>query len=49
MNYNISFKERAKIATELLSKQLPVTLEQMRTQALWLKTISNTNKKKQRG
>ena len=47
MNYNISFKEREKIAKELLSKQLPVSLEQMRAQALWLKTMSNTNKKKQ--
>ena len=48
MNYKISFRERAKLATELLSKQSPVTLEQARQQAQWLKEISTTNKKKQR-
>lgn len=27
MNYNLSFKERAKLAMELLSKQLPKTIK----------------------
>jgi hypothetical protein len=48
MNYNISFEERAKIAKTLLSKQSPATLEEAKEQALWLKTISTTKKKKQR-
>ena len=47
MNCKISFQERAKLATELLSKQSPVTLEQARQQAQWLKKISATNRKKQ--
>ena len=48
MNYKISFQERAKLATELLSKQLPVTLAQARQQVQWLKKISTTRTKKQR-
>ena len=48
MNSNISFQERAKLAKELLSKQSPVTLEQMRQQAKWLKEKSQTEKKKQK-
>jgi hypothetical protein len=48
MNYNLSFKERAKLAMELLSKQSPVTLEEARKQALWLKEQSNSKVKKQR-
>ena len=48
MNYNISFKERAKIAKALLSNQLPVTLEKARKQAQWLKEISTTKHKKQK-
>jgi hypothetical protein len=46
MNYNLSFKERAKLAMELLSKQSPVTLEEARKQALWLKEQSNSKVKK---
>ena len=48
MNCKISFQERAKVAKKLLSKQLPITLEQARAQALWLKTISITSNKKER-
>ncbi len=44
----MDFKERAKIAKELLSKQTPVTLEQAREQVQWLKTISSSNLKKYR-
>ncbi|HRA71611.1 MAG TPA: hypothetical protein PLB11_02145 [Flavobacterium sp.] len=48
MNSKISFSERAKLAQNLLSKQLPVSLEEAKEQAQWLKKISSTNKKKQR-
>ena len=34
MNYNLSFRERAKLAMEMLSKQRPFTLEEMREQAM---------------
>jgi len=44
----MSFQERAKLAKELLSKQSPVTLEQARQQAQWLKQTTSTNAKKQR-
>jgi|688.fasta_scaffold1823071_1 hypothetical protein len=44
----MDFKERAKIAKELLSKQTPITLEQAREQVQWLKTISSSNLKKYR-
>ena len=32
----LSFKERSKLALEILTKQSPVTLEQAKTQAKWL-------------
>jgi hypothetical protein len=44
----MDFKERAKIAKELLSKQTPITLEQAREQVQWLKTTSSSNLKKYR-
>ena len=44
MNYNISFKERAKLAMENLSKQAPVTLEEARQQVEWLKNTSKQGK-----
>ena len=44
MNYKISFEERAKIGMEMLSKQPPVTLEQARAQAKWLKEMSASKK-----
>ena len=37
----LTFKERAEIAIELLSKQKPVTLEEARAQAQWLKEMSS--------
>lgn len=37
MNSNLSYKERAKLAKELLSKQPPVNLEEARKQVEWLK------------
>jgi hypothetical protein len=46
MNYTMSFQERAKLATEQLSKQLPVTLEMARRQAQKLKSQSKTKLKK---
>lgn len=46
MNLKISFQERAKLAMENLSKQLPVSLEKARQQVQWLKQNSTTNKKK---
>lgn len=42
----VSFGERAKLATILLSFQKPVTLEQARAQALWLKGNSTAQHKK---
>ena len=44
MIYAMSFQERAKLATEQLSKQSPVTLKEAREQAQWLKTKSTSNK-----
>ena len=48
MNYNISFQERAKLAMEMLSKQLPITLEEARKQVTWLQQVSTSNQKKKR-
>jgi hypothetical protein len=48
MEYSISFQERAKLGMEQLSGQSPVTLEEARAQALWLKRISTSNAKKRR-
>ena len=46
--FKMSFQERAKLAMERLSKQPPTTLEQMRAQALWLKTTQNSTKNRKR-
>jgi len=43
MNKKMSFQERAKLATEQLSKQKPVTIEQMREQARRVKEHSFEN------
>lgn len=48
MNYNITFQERAKLAAEQLSKQLPVTLEMALKQVKMLKSKSNVKNKKLR-
>lgn len=48
MKYNISFLERAKLSTIILSKQPVVTLKEAKLQAQWLKTNSKTKIKKQR-
>lgn len=48
MNYKISFQERAKLGMEMLSKQLPVTLEEARAQAERLSQASKSKVKKQR-
>ena len=48
MNCKISFVERAKLAMEILSKQPPVTLEEAKAQAEWLKRTSRTKEKKQK-
>jgi hypothetical protein len=48
MKYNISFQERAKLGKELLSKQLPITLQDAKKQVEWLKQISTSKLKKQR-
>jgi len=45
MTYNISFQERAKLSTIILSKQPAVTLKEAKEQAQWLKTNSSTKKK----
>ena len=44
----MSFAERAKLSMELLSKQPPITLEEARAQAQWLKRVSVSKKKKKR-
>lgn len=46
MKSNISFRERAKLAMELLSKQSPVTYEEAKAQYLWLKTQSKSKIRK---
>jgi hypothetical protein len=46
MDYNISFRERAALAMMQLSKQSPVTLEEAREQARWLKQNTKTKKRK---
>jgi len=48
MTYKISFQERAKLSTIILSKQPAVTLKEAKEQAQWLKTNSSSKKKKQR-
>jgi hypothetical protein len=48
MNYKISFQERAKLGMVMLSKQLPVTLEEARAQAERLQKVSKSKIKKQR-
>ena len=48
MNYKISFEERTRLALENLSKQAPVTLEEARAQAQWLKLTSKSEFKKSR-
>jgi hypothetical protein len=45
MKYNISFQERARLSTIILSKQPAVTLKQAKEQAQWLKTNSSIKKK----
>jgi len=44
----MSFQERAKLGSEKLSKQLPITLIKAREQAQQLNIQSNSKKKKQR-
>ncbi len=46
MNSKMSFAERAKLSMELISKQPPITLEEARAQAQWLKRVSVSKKKK---
>jgi hypothetical protein len=48
MKYNISFLERAKLSTAILSKQPVVTLKEAKAQAQWLKNKSNSSNKKER-
>ncbi|WP_314206401.1 hypothetical protein [Capnocytophaga bilenii] len=48
MNSKMSFAERAKLSMELISKQPPITLEEARAQAQWLKRVSVSKKKKKR-
>jgi len=42
----LNFKERSKIAKEILSKQSPVTLEDAKQQVARLKRLSSSSKKK---
>lgn len=44
----ITFQELAKLNKEILSKQPPVTFEEAKAQALWLKAVSTSKNKKKR-
>jgi hypothetical protein len=46
MNFNISFVERAKLCSIILSKQPPVTIEEARKQVQWIKINSKKEKAK---
>ena len=48
MENDISFIERAKLASDILMKQPTVNLKEAKEQAQWLKTNSSSKKKKQR-
>jgi len=48
MDPKITFKERAKLAKKILSKQSPVTLEEAKKQVAFLKATSSNTKKKKR-
>ena len=48
MSYTISFQERAKLGSEELSKQQPVTLTMAKKQVEFLKKKSISKNKKQR-
>jgi hypothetical protein len=48
MNCKISFQKRAKLSMEQLAKQPPITLEEARAQAEWLKNNSVSLDKKKR-
>lgn len=48
MNYNISFQERATLATIQFSKQLPTNLEQAKKQVLWLKKTAKQTARKRK-
>jgi hypothetical protein len=48
MNFKISFQERAKLGMEMLSKRLPVTLEEAKAQSKRLSEASKSIVKKQR-
>ena len=48
MKLNISFQERARLGAELLLKQSPITLQDAKKQAEWLKQISISKNQKQR-
>jgi len=43
---NITFKQRAKLAKQILSKQLPFTYEQAKNQIAFLKANSSQKNKK---
>lgn len=46
MDPKTTFQELTKRSMEQIAKQPPVSLEEMRTQALWLKNNSSAKKKK---
>ena len=46
MNYKISFKERAEMGKQILSKKSPVTLEQAKQQVQEMKQRSTQSNKK---
>ncbi|MEL1254435.1 hypothetical protein AAEO57_11655 [Flavobacterium sp. DGU38] len=48
MNCKLTFKERAKLSMEQISKQKGVTLEQARAQAKWISEVSTSKVKKKR-
>jgi hypothetical protein len=48
MKYSVSFQERLRLSMMQLSNQSPVTLEEARQQAQWIKRASTAKAKKQK-
>lgn len=48
MNYKITFQEMAQLGIELLKKQPPVTLDEAKAQAKWLKEQGGTKRNRKK-
>lgn len=49
MNYKVSFQERASLGFAQISTQSSITLKQAKQQVRWIKQVSTSSGKKQRG